>query len=188
MKCGTTLLCGDPCDKPLNCGAHTCARACHEGPCDECQAKIGQKCFCGKSERTVPCGPETAGISAFGCGNTCDRKLDCGEHTCSRECHADTCAPCQLTVTRVTTCPCGQTPLEKIYERDGVDPRKSCLDAVPTCGLKCNKELECGQPGERHRCEALCHEGECPGCPLTTEVRSYSRLQFLRSAGNSVEI
>ncbi len=96
----------------------------------------------------------------------------------------------------MTTCPCGQTDLEKLYERDGAQKRENCVDPVPTCGKTCGRQLECG-PNEakvsfvvaivvpksasflmlrylafQHTCAALCHrEPDCPTCPLTTQVR-----------------
>lgn len=35
----------------------------------------------------------------------------------------------------------------------------------------CGKLLKCGLPGFRHTCKQLCHEGDCPPCPLTTLVK-----------------
>lgn len=31
--------------------------------------------------------------------------------------------------------------------------------------------MRCGQPGFRHTCTEVCHEGDCPPCPLTTAVK-----------------
>ncbi len=126
-------------------------------------------CHCGKNTRRVTCNEDTSGVTAYACdASSCGRALDCGLHHCPRPCHPGECAPCPLTPAQVTRCPCGQTELEKLVERDGVpEKRKSCLDPVPTCGLVCGKRLGCG-----HTCQALCHqEEECPPCPLTTEVR-----------------
>jgi hypothetical protein len=39
------------------------------------------------------------------------------------------------------------------------------------CGLKCNKEVECG-----HRCQAGCHPGrECPKTPCEAEIRLFCK-------------
>lgn len=62
-------------------------------------------------------------------------------------------------------------PLEKLYERDGAIQRKSCSDPIPTCSQPCQRVLKCGVPGSYHECQALCHEGPCPPCPLETPVK-----------------
>lgn len=64
-----------------------------------------------------------------------------------------------------------QVPLEKLYERDGAFQRKVCSDPVPTCSQPCQRTLKCGVPGSYHECQALCHEGPCPPCPLETPVK-----------------
>ncbi|XP_047100902.1 protein shuttle craft [Schistocerca piceifrons] len=73
----TELSCGRPCGKDLPCGRHTCATACHAGPCP-------QTC-------TQPC--------------TKQRQL-CG-HPCAAPCHDGPCpdTPCREMV--VVTCECG---------------------------------------------------------------------------------
>lgn len=64
-----------------------------------------------------------------------------------------------------------QVPLDKLYERDGAMQRKSCSDPIPTCSQPCQRTLKCGVPGSFHECQALCHEGPCPPCPLETPVK-----------------
>ena len=83
-----------------------------------------------------------------------------------------------MTPERVTVCPCGTTDLEKLYAKDeSVKRRESCLDPVPTCGAVCGRKLDnCG-----HACEAECHEGPCPPCPLTSGILV---LPFRRTTGN----
>ena len=117
------------------------------------------ECYCGKSAREVVCTAETTGVSAYTCENLCEKSRDCEQHQCEEPCHPGDCLPCLLTPARVTTCPCGQTPLEKLYERDGVAPRTSCLDPVPTCGMTCSAKLPCGPPANPHTCTAVCHSG-----------------------------
>ena len=128
-------------------------------------------CHCGKNVRTVACTIETYNVSVFECGQICSKDLDCGNHKCQDLCHPGPCQPCQLKPDLILSCPCGKTSLEKIYERDGVEPRKSCLDEIPSCGLVCGKKFTCGPVGKNHTCEATCHSGKCPTCPLTTDVR-----------------
>lgn len=176
VKCGVDFTCEAPCGKQLNCEVHNCTDPCHQGPCYDCHDKIQQACHCGKAVREVVCTAETAGVTTYSCESVCERTIDCENHQCDAICHDSFsesffCRPCSLTPARVTTCPCGQTSLEKLYERDGVEPRRSCLDPVPTCGLTCSLKLQCGPPAAPHTCSALCHNGPCPTCSNTTEVR-----------------
>jgi len=171
IKCGEVFTCESVCNKKLNCGVDQCQDICHEGPCYDCLKVVGQVCYCGKSVRDAVCTAETAGVTEYICENLCEKSRDCEQHQCDVPCHPGGCAPCLLTPSRVTTCPCGQTPLEKLYERDGVSPRESCLDPVPTCGMTCSAKLPCGPPANPHSCTAVCHAGPCPTCVETTLVR-----------------
>ena len=103
----------------------------------------------------------------------CEKSRDCELHQCDSPCHPGVCEPCLLTPSRVTTCPCGQTPLEKLYERDGLSPRENCLDPVPTCGMTCSAKLPCGNLASPHTCSSVCHTGRqlilCHGKHFTTE-------------------
>jgi transcriptional repressor NF-X1 len=38
--------------------------------------------------------------------------------------------------------------------------RKSCLEAIPSCGQPCRKYLRCGV----HFCKKSCHDGDCERC------------------------
>jgi len=171
VKCGVVFHCEGVCSKPLNCASHQCPDICHDGPCYDCHENVEQSCYCGKAVQEVLCTPDTAGVKDYSCESVCERTLDCENHQCDVVCHSGPCRSCVLTTELVTTCPCGQTRLEKLYERDGVQPRTSCLDPVPTCGLTCGIKLRCGAPSTPHTCSALCHAGPCPTCPNTTEVK-----------------
>ncbi|KAK2584040.1 hypothetical protein KPH14_006491 [Odynerus spinipes] len=157
----TLLLCDSVCGKLLNCGKHTCEKKCHHGECEPCDKIIQQECYCGKSKRDVTC---QSNISlTYSCESTCEKLLDCGNHKCKKICHPDSCEPCVLTPEKITTCCCGQTPLS--------DKRITCLDPIPTCEEICSKRLNCGQPSNPHTCKVKCHQGECPECDLTTDVK-----------------
>lgn len=173
VKCSVTepFVCDGVCGKLLNCGGHKCEKSCHTGPCGDCQLQIQQRCFCGKNSREVVCTQETFGISIYECEDKCLRTLECNNHQCEAKCHPGSCKPCERAVHTITRCPCGKVPLEKLYERDGAIQRKSCSDPVPTCSQPCQRLLKCGVPGSYHECQALCHEGPCPPCPLETPVK-----------------
>lgn len=171
MKCGEEFTCEGVCGKKLNCEEHECQDVCHQGPCYDCLKVFNQVCYCGKSVREVVCNKETVGVTNYECENMCEKSRDCELHQCDAPCHPGVCEPCLLTPSRVTTCPCGQTPLEKLYERDGLAPRENCLDPVPTCGMTCSAKLPCGNLASPHTCSSVCHTGPCPTCPKNTLVR-----------------
>ena len=100
----------------------------------------------------------------YSCESPCQRQLSCEveDHLCPKTCHSGACPPCPLSPQVVKTCPCGQT---------SVTDRTSCRDPIPTCGRVCGKRHECGPVGNNHTCKEECHLGDCPPCPLTTEVR-----------------
>ncbi|KAG7176998.1 protein shuttle craft-like [Homarus americanus] len=173
VKCSVTepFICDGVCGKLLNCEGHTCEKSCHKGQCVDCEHQIQQRCHCGKESREVSCTKETFSITEYGCEEKCRRLLECGNHYCEVLCHPGDCQPCKRAVNTITRCPCGKVPLEKLYERDGAIQRKSCTDLIPTCSQPCQRILKCGVPGSYHECQALCHEGPCPSCPLETPVK-----------------
>ena len=121
------------------------------------------ECHCGKTSQDRQCTADSA--EKFSCGEVCGLTLDCDNHQCEAVCHPGDCAPCPLSPDRVTTCPCGKTLLQ------GDRARTSCTDDIPLCGAVCDKLLPCGPPSSPHRCQAKCHLGPCPPCPLSTTVR-----------------
>nr|XP_053635030.1 transcriptional repressor NF-X1-like [Cherax quadricarinatus] len=170
--------CGEICgrSRKIEWCKHKCNILCHPGPCPPCTAFIKKqqfdnRCFCGKNSREVVCTQETFDISIYECEDKCLRTLECNNHQCKAKCHPGSCKPCERAVHTITRCPCGKVPLEKLYERDGAIQRKSCSDPVPTCSQPCQRLLKCGVPGSYHECQALCHEGPCPPCPLETPVK-----------------
>ncbi|KAJ4792936.1 NF-X1 type zinc finger family protein [Rhynchospora pubera] len=159
------LSCGQQCGRLLECGRHSCEKVCHTGPCESCTVLVTASCFCRKKTEMVLCGEmaikgelkENAGV--FFCDLVCGRKLACGNHTCSDSCHPGPCGECEFVPTKIKTCHCGKTPLEK--------ERESCLDPIPTCSEVCAKALPCGI----HFCKDTCHEGDCPPCLVKVEQR-----------------
>ncbi|VVA90693.1 unnamed protein product [Arabis nemorensis] len=155
----TDLVCGQLCEKLLNCGRHQCERTCHVGPCDPCQVLVNAKCFCKKKVETVICGDMNvkgelkAEDGVYSCSFNCEMPLGCGNHFCSEVCHPGPCGDCDLLPSRVKTCYCGKTRIEE-------QTRRSCLDPIPSCSNICRKLLPCGL----HTCNEVCHAGDCPPC------------------------
>ncbi|XP_015929793.1 protein shuttle craft [Parasteatoda tepidariorum] len=160
--------CDSICDKTLNCGNHSCKSLCHFGECLPCEAEISQECYCSKESRKVICTKENSVLKYFSCGSVCEKLLKCGHHKCSSVCHSGSCAPCNLTVEAIRTCPCGQTSINELVVTNPASSRKSCEDPVPVCNKICNKTLFCGPKDKNHKCQSSCHVGPCPPCPLST--------------------
>lgn len=144
--------CGKKCEKVLTCGKHSCERNCHQGPCFPCKKKHLADCYCGKNSDVVDCAD-----SSYGCGEPCEKTIDCGYHKCEQTCHKGPCMTCLKKPELQTTCPCGRYSLLAIAE----SVRESCKDPIPSCGMPCKKKLHCG-----HECPLTCHEGRCPECKV----------------------
>ncbi|KAF9609329.1 hypothetical protein IFM89_015584 [Coptis chinensis] len=152
------LTCGEICNKVLECGRHFCQKICHTGPCHPCRELINAVCFCKKEYQRVLCGEmalkgeikDNDGV--FSCNSACERNLSCGNHVCGNTCHPGSCGECELMPSRIKTCYCGKTELQK--------ERVSCLDPIPTCSQICGKLLPCGT----HFCKEVCHAGDCAPC------------------------
>uniref|UniRef100_A0A8C2QD12 Transcriptional repressor NF-X1 n=1 Tax=Cricetulus griseus TaxID=10029 RepID=A0A8C2QD12_CRIGR len=134
------LICG----RKLRCGLHRCEEPCHRGNCQTCwQASFDElTCHCGASViyPPVPCGtrpPE--------CTQTCARTHEC-DHPVYHSCHSEEkCPPC----TFLTQKWC----MGKHELRSNIP----CHLVDISCGLPCNAMLPCGM----HKCQRLCHKGEC---------------------------
>ncbi|XP_017004346.2 protein shuttle craft [Drosophila takahashii] len=166
MQCAMKeeLLCGEICDKALNCGEHRCRAECHAGKCAACPEQVEQHCHCGKQERQVQCTRENQDKRSYSCKESCGKPLPCGNHKCKDSCHAGSCRPCKLSPEQITSCPCGKMPVPPAQ-------RSSCLDPIPTCEGVCSRTLRCGKPAHPHQCGSKCHLGQCPPCPKQTAVK-----------------
>lgn len=175
VRCSQTgpLLCEEVCGTLLNCSQHSCAQVCHSGPCQPCQLRVQQVCFCGVVFREVACGTDSKKFDRsgyFSCCKPCGKMLDCQSHRCQQSCHPGECQPCPLSPKLVRSCSCGQTPLSKLLDL-GYPERKACTDPIPSCGKTCNKPLPCGDADSVHLCEKLCHEDSCGPCSLTSSIK-----------------
>lgn len=158
------ITCDGLCDKLRNCGLHRCGQKCHTGACPECDEALEHECHCGRTQKEVPCTAENLEEMKFACENACEKELNCKNHKCQRQCHADECHDCELTPDRIRSCPCGKKPIL-------ASERKTCLDEIPLCEAVCNKILSCGVPSNPHRCISSCHLGPCPPCQKSTAVK-----------------
>ena len=174
--------CGQVCGEMMPCGEHFCDRPCHEGLCGACEVRVEARCYCGQVEKNILCcdredekksrrtykteaGEEIKEewTAVFHCANTCGRLFDCGVHACEKACHVqdEATSHCPRSPDIITHCPCGKTPLADLTER----VRTSCTDKIQPCKRACEKELPCG-----HKCEKICHIGDCPPCLLKMSI------------------
>uniref|UniRef100_H3C756 Nuclear transcription factor, X-box binding-like 1 n=1 Tax=Tetraodon nigroviridis TaxID=99883 RepID=H3C756_TETNG len=161
--------CEQVCGSPLSCGNHTCEVVCHDGVCPPCPRSVSRGCPCGKTKSSLPCTEEVSP-----CGDTCERPLSCGKHTCSMRCHRGSCETCRQEVEK--WCRCGRyrrlMPCHKEYLCESKCPqtrtcqrhqcrRKCCPGNCPPCDQSCGRTLGC----RNHKCPSSCHPGSCYPCP-----------------------
>ncbi|XP_033984204.1 LOW QUALITY PROTEIN: NF-X1-type zinc finger protein NFXL1 [Trematomus bernacchii] len=167
--------CKQVCGSALSCGNHTCEVLCHTGRCPPCPRSVSRSCPCGKTKSTLPCTEEV-----LPCGDTCDRRLSCGKHTCSMRCHRGGCEICRQEVEK--ECRCGKyrklMPCHRDFLCDSKCPktrscqrhqcrRKCCPGNCPPCDQSCGRSLGC----RNHKCPSGCHPGSCYPCPEQVEVK-----------------
>ncbi|KAL8161025.1 LOW QUALITY PROTEIN: hypothetical protein V2J09_012514 [Rumex salicifolius] len=102
-------------------------------PCPPCPELIWRSCR-GQhigAERMMVCSKS----AAFSCDNLCGNSLACGNHFCTKTCHA----------------------LKSLSPSAGQGRGESC----EVCNLPCDKERSSTCP---HSCPLRCHPGECPPC------------------------
>ncbi|XP_062850075.1 transcriptional repressor NF-X1 isoform X2 [Trichomycterus rosablanca] len=154
--------CGEICGKKRtgeDCN-HRCNILCHPGPCPQCPAFVTKSCICGRTSKQVRCSQ----TGALRCEQVCGAQLNCAEHSCSEICHQGQCQPCQVRVQQV--CYCGVVHREVAC---GTDRENFDGSGHFSCHKPCGKMLEC----QSHRCQQMCHTGDCQPCPLSpSRVRS----------------
>uniref|UniRef100_A0A3Q3W143 Transcriptional repressor NF-X1 n=1 Tax=Mola mola TaxID=94237 RepID=A0A3Q3W143_MOLML len=141
--------CGNLCGKKrsgVDC-VHPCNILCHPGPCPQCPAFVTKSCICGKTSQPMRCGQGTE----LRCDEVCGSLLNCAEHTCAQVCHSGALCYCGVSTREVL---CGTNR----EEFDGLG-HFSCQKA---CGMM----LNCGA----HRCQQVCHRGQCQPCPRSPSL------------------
>ncbi|KXJ15805.1 NF-X1-type zinc finger protein NFXL1 [Exaiptasia diaphana] len=159
----------DPWIVPHSCG-QTCGR--------ELKPSCGHECLllC-HPELSLPC---TEDVPT--CGDTCNKKLECGRHNCTQRCHVGPCGACRQFINK--RCRCGkyekhvQCCNEYLCESKCTNmrqchrhqcKRKCCDNKCPPCEQICGRSLNC----KNHKCNSPCHEGLCYPCPLTVNVSCF---------------
>ncbi|POW07123.1 hypothetical protein PSTT_08499, partial [Puccinia striiformis] len=187
------LSCGEVCNHDLSCGLHPCKQVCHPEDCEECTVTRQKSCYCGhvllddqkcsdkvtqhpfpqSNPEKLTCVSEDGSewLGEFACKDPCERKFDCGIHSCELTCHphlVSTPLTCPFSVELVKNCPCGTTSL---------DDRQTCSDPIPTCHNPCGKLIaSCG-----HLCPKICHLGPCGPCKsLVTTLCNCGKDKIVR--------
>ncbi|XP_028041296.1 NF-X1-type zinc finger protein NFXL1 [Bombyx mandarina] len=138
--------CGEICEKRLSTGdscKHKCLLLCHPGPCPPCPQTVNGTCYCEKEFKKVRCS-----AAKWSCNQTCQKTLLCKTHKCEDVCHEGECPPCHFSSSQ--SCNCGA----EITHRPCNDPHWQCQ-------RPCQKSYPCGY----HKCEKVCHSGNCGPCP-----------------------
>ncbi|XP_067613694.1 NF-X1-type zinc finger protein NFXL1 [Eurosta solidaginis] len=167
--------CNKVCGSKYSCGSHTCKRICHSGPCGYCPLSLPRSCPCGKTQKVLPC---TEAIEP--CGDTCQKLLTCGLHTCTQRCHRGECNLCIIITKKKCRCgmhekelPCWksftcETKCKQMRDCGKHACNKKCCDGrtCSQCDKVCGKPLSC----QKHKCQSICHEGPCYPCNQQSQV------------------
>jgi len=123
--------------------------------CPACRSPYEQcpniyRCFCGKQQNPL----FIPGEPPHSCGSICGRKRkgNCS-HSCNKWCHPGSCPKCPVMSEQF--CGCGKTSvIKRCYQQNFF-----------SCQQICNKLLNC----QRHRCQLVCHDGNCNECDVIIE-------------------
>ncbi|KAK6202512.1 uncharacterized protein RJT21DRAFT_118563 [Scheffersomyces amazonensis] len=153
--------CDEPCDTTICLLGHSCQRGCHSGLCGPCNESLSLQCYCGKNNIELNCSTinpkqchDNKGKSWIGSGQCLEKTIlyyDCDIHFEELDCQPlpESIKVCKLSPSQISTCYCGQTPVD-------VKGRTKCTDPIPECDRPCNKLLPCGC-----KCLLKCHPGDC---------------------------
>eukprot|EP01130_Rhizamoeba_saxonica_P001834 TRINITY_DN11669_c0_g1_i1.p1 TRINITY_DN11669_c0_g1~~TRINITY_DN11669_c0_g1_i1.p1 ORF type:complete len:982 (+),score=162.28 TRINITY_DN11669_c0_g1_i1:289-2946(+) len=127
-------------------------------------------CHCGKSRNAPKYSPF---IVPHSCDEVCGKMregTDC-DHPCSMRCHPGSCPPC------------GSMKMKECFCKKTVYPIPcGSIDNGRTCGEPCQKLLNCGI----HRCDNICHDGDCDNCTVENEEICFCGKETnLRTCGNA---
>lgn len=141
--------CDKVCGKIMSCGC-ACKIKCHEGPC-ECFNVLEVQCKCQRNGYLVPCKAIQDGFLPR-CRLKCTASLSCKKHL-----HREVC------------CEYEQVALKREREnkrlarnriRTDFSDQILTMESQHICTRVCSQLKLC----QKHRCEALCHSGDCGIC------------------------
>lgn len=121
--------------------------------CPHCQTPLkgtipSYYCYCGKTKNPK----QEVFLEPHSCELLCQKKKGAlCIHPCSEPCHSGFCPPCAIVIPN-EPCFCGK----EVKDRECGELNKKA------CSAPCNKLLNC----KLHKCDKVCHEGDCPPCPI----------------------
>ncbi|XP_014355162.2 NF-X1-type zinc finger protein NFXL1 [Papilio machaon] len=127
------------------------------------------RCFCSKTDNP----PIHPWLIPHSCGEVCGKRLSSGnncKHKCLLLCHPGPCPPCPQMVS--DSCYC-QKEHKKVR----------CSAGKWSCGSQCKKTLPC----KSHKCENICHDGDCPPCSYTSIQACQCGSQKIKRPCNDLE-
>lgn len=152
--CGTLIRpsCQYPCTQKRDCG-HSCTYACHSGACPPCVVLCSKICAGNhKLLHNMPCY-----ATSPSCGQKCNKPLQCGQHTCAKNCHNENIV-CGLTAISQLPALNNSWTQNKQLNNNNNQQQQSNTDlsnTVKSCGQKCNAIRQCS-----HKCQQKCHPNE----------------------------
>ena len=200
VRCGTdpaSIHCDQVCGKLLDCKEHTCQLVCHAGECPSCSIPVDCKCYCGAEHKEMPCGTTKMAICSRNPNYDEDLLIPtvAGVHEgmikasiYNTSVIGDLDGLSDLSDDESEEEERGEVKEEKKEVKEEVKEEETAKDAPQqakkpfklltmreagiggySCGRVCGKVLVC----QRHRCDRICHPGDCGNCPFTvTEVVS----------------
>lgn len=178
--------CSNVCDKPLQCGKHSCDLTCgHQGECPPCGMLVRDPLFCACGAQSIP-GPVRCGMAPPTCDRPCSKVRPCG-HPCPDMCHFGDCPPCVEIVKFSCVGQHGETRFVRCHiGSKGIKCHRACgrplKCGVHACRKPCHADFprecessrldgcsqKCGLARNRceHTCQSPCHPGMmCPDVP-----------------------
>lgn len=153
LEAGFKPTCTRRCTGMLHCRRHRCTTVCCEF---EMKAnKHGKAATWGKGyhrhSKAYDELVEKEYAVKHSCDKPCNTVLNCGKHTCQKNCHVEPCGTCLDSFLDDISCPCGRTVLRGPVR---------CGTIMPTCPHPCTRPYICGHiPATTHPChsdESLC--------------------------------
>lgn len=150
VRCGTTIVCQEPCIRPKTCGHPPEQHRCHDDAreCPKCTYLVTRRCNCGEREVAgVLCS-----MATVSCGKICTARIECGHicnRACSRECvegHHNSASSCHLVCKRIRPS-CPHMCTERCHYSAGTpcDAKKCTETVVVTCGCgRLSRSVACG--------------------------------------------
>ena len=191
-----SIHCDQVCGKLLDCKEHTCQRVSHAGPCPSCAVPVECKCYCGAEHKTMSCGETKMAICSRNPSYEEDLVIPTvaavQQGLINSSIYKDSVIGDLDGLSDLSDS--DEEPAEEKKEEEKEEKgeeekeekgeekkeKKEVTEATAkkpfkllsmreagiggySCGRVCGKVLAC----QRHRCDRVCHPGDCGVCPFT---------------------